>query len=103
MSKGSILQGDAAKNLPKLGELFKVLGDSTRLKIVFLLMNGACNVGEIAQKLMMEQSAISHQLRVLRHARLVSAEKQGKNVLYTLDDHHVSTLISQALEHVMHE
>lgn len=102
MGKESIFQEGVALHLPKLSELFKVLGDNTRLKILYLLMNGSCRVGEIAEAMDMEQSAISHQLRVLRRARLVSSEKQGKNVLYSLDDYHVSTLIGQGLEHVMH-
>lgn len=102
MSKESILKEGAALYLPKLSELFKVLGDNTRLRILYLLMNGACKVCEITEATGMEQSAISHQLRVLRKARLVTCEKKGKNVFYSLDDDHVNMLIGQGIEHVMH-
>lgn len=85
-----------------LAELFKVLGDPTRLSIVRLLLERDMCVSEIADAIDMGQSAVSHQLRVLRQARLVSFQKDGKTVWYRLNDHHVTTLISQGLEHVGH-
>lgn len=84
-----------------LAEVFKVLGDQTRIKILSLLAaeEELC-VCDIAEALEMGQSAISHQLRVLRTARLVKFRKEGKEALYSLDDHHVLTLMAQGLEHV---
>ncbi len=85
----------------ELAEVFKVLGDQTRIKILSLLAaeEELC-VCDIAEALEMGQSAISHQLRVLRTARLVKFRKEGKEALYSLDDHHVLTLMAQGLEHV---
>ena len=85
----------------ELAEVFKVLGDQTRIKILSLLAaeEELC-VCDIAEALEMGQSAISHRLRVLRTARLVKFRKEGKEALYSLDDHHVLTLMAQGLEHV---
>ena len=84
-----------------LADLFKVLGDKTRIKILSLLAaeNELC-VCDIAESLQMGQSAISHQLRVLRAARLVKFRKAGKEAFYALDDDHVLTLMHQGLDHV---
>lgn len=85
----------------RLAEIFKVLGDKTRIKLLSLL---ACEkelcVCDIAAALDMQQSAISHQLRVLRAARLVKFRKDGKEAYYSLDDDHVVRLMNQGLEHV---
>ncbi len=85
----------------RLAEVFKVLGDQTRIKLLALLASEQemC-VCDIAEALGMGQSAISHQLRVLRDARLVKFRKLGKEALYSLDDDHVVTLMGQGLEHV---
>ena len=85
----------------ELAEVFKVLGDQTRIKILSLLAaeEELC-VCDIAEALEMGQSAISHQLRVLRTARLVKFRKEGKEALYSLDEHNVLTLMAQGLEHV---
>lgn len=88
--------------LQDLAELFKVLGDFTRLRIVKHLMNKEMCVSEIADTMDMGQSAISHQLRVLRQARLVTFRKEGKTAWYSLNDEHVYTLLSQGIEHVSH-
>ncbi len=93
----------SASVLLTLSNLFKILGDNTRLRILHLLIHGERSVGHIAVAMGMEQSAISHQLRVLRQARLVTFRKEGKTALYSLDDNHVEMLISQGLEHVLHE
>lgn len=85
-----------------LAELFKVLGDPTRLRIVRLLLEKEMCVSDIADAMDMGQSAISHQLRVLRQARLVTFRKEGKTAWYRLNDHHVVVLIEQGLEHVSH-
>lgn len=84
-----------------LSNLFKVFGDSTRLKIMKLLEISPCYVGEIANKLEMSLSAVSHQLRILRAEKLVKAIKQGKEVLYSLDDDHVTQIINIGITHIL--
>jgi len=83
-----------------LAELFKALGDYTRVRILFALSVNELCVCALAEVLDMSQSAISHQLRLLRAAKLVRYRKDGKNVYYALDDDHVRNLISQGLEHI---
>lgn len=86
--------------LYELADLFKVFGDSTRIKILYVLYENEMCVFDIAKILNMTQSAISHQLRVLKQNRLVKYRKEGKTVLYTLADEHVFTILSQGIEHV---
>ena len=83
-----------------LAEFFSVIGDSTRIKILYLLFNGECCVCDISEKLGMSMSAISHQLRVLKNSRIVKYRKVGKSVLYSLDDDHVKTIINMGVEHI---
>lgn len=85
-----------------LSELFKSFGDQTRLKILFALSKEEMCVCDIAALLDMTQSAISHQLRVLRNVRLIKYTKKGKTVYYSLDDHHVDSIFKQGLDHVEH-
>lgn len=85
-----------------MGELFKSFGDPTRLKILYALSNKEMCVCDIAALLDMSQSAISHQLRVLRNVRLVKNRKVGKTVYYSLDDNHVFTILEQGIEHIDH-
>lgn len=85
-----------------LADIFKILGDPTRIKMLSLLSaEGELCVCDIAEALGMGQSAISHQLRVLRAARLVKFRKDGKEAIYSLDDDHVVKLMNQGLEHVL--
>ena len=83
-----------------LAELFRVFGDSTRIKILYVLVESDMSVGDIAQALNMTQSSISHQLRVLKQSRLVRFRREGKNIVYSLADDHVHTIMSQGLEHL---
>ena len=83
-----------------LAELFKNFADSTRIKILFDLFNGEKNVTEICEDLEMNQSAISHQLKILKTSKLVSARRDGKSVYYALADDHVKTIIAMGKEHV---
>lgn len=85
-----------------MSELFKTLGDPTRIKILFALSKEEMCVCDIAALLNMSQSAISHQLRVLRNVRLVKNQKVGKSVYYSLDDDHVKGIFEQGMEHVQH-
>lgn len=82
-------------------ELLKVFGDATRIRIIFVLCQGELCVRDIAGILEMTQSAISHQLRVLKQARLVSTRRDGKTIFYSLCDDHVKTIFYHAVEHVM--
>lgn len=82
-------------------ELLKVFGDSTRIRIIFVLCKGELCVRDIAEHLKMTQSAISHQLRVLKQARLVSTRREGKTIFYSLCDEHVKTIFCHAIEHAM--
>jgi len=83
-----------------LAEFFKVLGDATRIKILYVLLEGERCVNDIAAALFMSQSSISHQLRVLKQNRLVKFRRDGKTFYYSLADHHVVNILSQGLEHI---
>ena len=83
-----------------LCELFRIFGDSTRIRILYVLFEAEMCVCDIAQLLGMTQSAISHQLRALKNARLVKSRREGKTVFYSLADDHVKTIIDQGIEHV---
>ena len=84
-----------------LTELFRVFGDSTRIRILYALFEAELCVCDIAALLGMTQSAISHQLRALKNVRLVRSRREGKTVYYSLADSHVRTMIDQGLEHVL--
>ena len=88
------------EKLYDLAELFKVFADSTRIKILYALFEAELCVCDIAQLLGLTQSAVSHQLRVLKAGRLVKPRKDGKTVFYSLADDHVRTLIAQGMEHI---
>ena len=83
-----------------LGDFFKILGDSTRIKILIALFQSEMCVCDIAALLGMTQSAISHQLRVLKQGRLVKHRKEGKVVYYSLDDDHIKHIVDQGLTHI---
>ncbi len=83
-----------------LTTLFKTFGDSTRIRILYALSEADLCVGDIAGLLQMSQSAISHQLKVLRRCKLVKFRKHGRSAVYSLADSHVKTILSQGLEHV---
>ena len=84
----------------ELAELFKIFGDSTRIRILYVLFESEMCVCDIAQLLGMTQSAISHQLQVLKKSKLVKYRRQGKTVFYSLADAHVRTIIGQGMEHI---
>ena len=83
-----------------LAELFKVFGDSTRIRILYVLFEAELCVCDIAQTLNMTKSAISHQLRILKQSKLVKNRREGKQVFYSLADDHVRTIIAQGREHI---
>lgn len=86
--------------LADVAELFKIFGNLTRVRIIFVLFQHEECVMDIAQKLEMTQSAISHQLRVLKQSRLVTSRREGKTIFYALADSHISSIFGQALEHI---
>jgi len=83
-----------------LAELFKVFGDSTRIRILSVLLGEEMCVCDLAEVLAMNQSAISHQLKILKQAKLVKNRRDGKQVYYSLSDDHVSTILAMGLEHI---
>ena len=85
-----------------LADLFRVFGDSTRIRILYALYEGELCVCDLADLLGMTQSAVSHQLRTLKDAKLVRFRREGKSILYSLDDHHVRQILSVGLEHLLH-
>ena len=89
----------AEETLFDLAELFKIFGDSTRIKILYVLFESEMCVCDIAQLLGMSQSAISHQLQVLKKSKLVKYRRKGKTVFYSLADSHVRTILGQGMEH----
>ena len=85
----------------ELADLFKVFGDSTRLRIMVKLSDDEMSVSDIADALKMEQSTISHQLRVLRQNKLVRVRRDGKQIYYALDDDHVKKIIEMGVDHIL--
>ena len=96
---GDLLNTDDAATL---AELFRTLGDPNRLRIISVLMHHELCVHDITELVELSQSAVSHQLRVLRQMRLVRTRKEGRNVYYALDDDHVRELFRLSLEHISH-
>lgn len=88
------------QQLMDLAEFFRVFGDSTRIKILYVLSQSEMCVCDIANLLKMGQSAISHQLRVLKQMRLVKFRRDGKTVFYSLADGHIETILAQGMEHI---
>lgn len=86
--------------LYNLAELFKVFGDSTRIRILYVLFEAEVCVCDLASALNMNQSAISHQLKILKQNKLVKARREGKSVFYSLADDHVRTIIAKGQEHI---
>ena len=100
MNKGNTILTPDAKELDALSELHKTLGDYTRIRILWLLMEREWCVSELAGEMKMTESAISHQLRILRSARLVNGRKAGKNVFYTLADEHIRWILEKTYDHI---
>lgn len=94
------------QHLPKeeilvdLADFFKVFGDATRVKILYVLLQSEMCVCDLAEVLQMTQSAISHQLRVLKQAKLVKNRREGKTVFYSLADGHIQTILNQGMDHI---
>ena len=91
----------AEETLKELADFYKVFGDATRVKILFVLLQAGMCVCDLAETLGMTQSAISHQLRVLKQMKLVKNRRDGKTVYYSLADGHIQNIISQGMEHIL--
>ena len=89
-----------ARDVDGLTEIFRVLGDPTRVRILDVLSRDELNVGDIAGRLGVTESAVSHQLRLLRNTRIVRSRREGRMIFYALDDKHVLALFRQGLKHV---
>lgn len=89
-----------AEALKALADFFKVFGDSTRIRILYVLLQSEMCVCDLAQTLNMSQSAISHQLRMLKQMKLVVNRREGKTVFYSLADGHIETIMNQGMEHI---
>ncbi len=89
------------EHLYDLAELFKLFGDSTRMRILFVLFESEVCVCDLAEALHMTVSAISHQLKILKTSKLVKSRREGKSVFYSLADDHVRTIVSQGMEHIL--
>lgn len=94
------LRGMSEEELLEMADLFKMFADSTRIKILYDLFEGEKNVGEICEDIEMNQSAVSHQLKALKTAKLVRGRRDGKAIYYSLDDDHVKTIIAMGIEHL---
>ncbi len=99
LARRQLIPGAVSESLV---DLFKVLGDGTRLQLLAVLQAGELSVGELAATVGMTDSAVSHQLRTLRQAGVVRHRREGKSILYALDDHHVMSLLEQARRHAEH-
>jgi len=91
------------ETLYDLAELFKIFGDSTRIRILYVLSESELCVCDLAQLLGMSQNAVSHQLRVLKNSKLVRYRRSGKMIFYSLADDHVRRIINQGMEHIMED
>ena len=89
--------------LIELSELFRIFGDSTRIKILFALFRGEKNVTQICEAIDMNQSAVSHQLKILKTGKLIACRREGKSMIYSLADDHVKTIIAMGKEHIEEE
>ena len=97
----SLCQELPEEKIEELAEFFKMFGDSTRLRILLTLSEGETNVQGLEEKLSISQSAISHQLRLLKRLRLVKGRREGQFIYYSLDDEHVSSVLIKGLNHVL--
>jgi len=89
--------------LKKSASFFKVVGDETRIKILYTISNGELCVNEISEKVNMTKSAVSHQLKLLKDESLVKSRRDGKNIYYSLDDQHVVDMLNIAFKHIEHK
>ena len=87
----------------ELAELFAMFADTTRIRIIQILFGGEISVNDIAERLQLEQSVVSHQLRILRTANLIKPRREGRKMLYSLDDDHIGSIFKIGLSHILHK
>lgn len=97
------LQSLDEETLYFVSQTFKVLSDPTRIRILVLLSQKECSVNEIAHRLSLSQSSVSHQLRLLKNLRLVKFRRSGTSIYYSPDDQHVMSILKQTIHHVLHD
>jgi len=97
------MQNVSTDTLFELSEFFRIFGDTTRIRIIQLLMEHDVSVNDIAMTLGLEQSVVSHQLRILRSANLVRQRRDGRKIFYTLDDEHIGQIFNTGLAHILHK
>jgi len=85
----------------ELSEFFKIFGDNSRLRILAVLKSGEISVNDLSEMVGMSQSAVSHQLKILKQARVVKLRKEGKNIFYSLDDEHIDIILKLGIEHIL--
>lgn len=85
----------------ELSEFFKIFGDNSRLRILSVLRSGDISVNDLSEMVGMSQSAVSHQLKILKQARVVKLRKEGKNIFYSLDDEHIDIILKLGIEHIL--
>ena len=85
----------------ELSEFFKIFGDNSRLRILAALKSGEISVNDLSEMVGMSQSAVSHQLKILKQARVVKLRKEGKNIFYSLDDEHIDIILKLGIEHIL--
>ena len=103
MHKEPNTQNISLDTLFELSVFFKFFGDTTRIRVIHLLLSGEMSVSVIAEKLNLEQSVVSHQLRILRTANLVKPTRDGRKIYYSLDDEHVGEIFNTGLAHILHK
>ncbi len=97
----SVEEAYTMKQVSALSELFKIFGDSTRIRILCAMLDTERCVNDIAGLLRMSQSSVSHQLRILKTSKLVKSRREGKSIFYSLDDEHVRAILNMGMEHIM--
>lgn len=103
MKRDCMLSSNDTSALSRTVTFFKALGDDTRLRILCTLSGGEMSVGDIAERLSLTISAVSHQLRLLKNEGLVRSRREGKSIYYALDDDHVTEILEKALMHTAHK
>lgn len=104
-SGGGLVKNSGSKfddsKFADLAEFYKIFGDPTRLKILLSLKDGEASVNDLAKRVNMTQSAVSHQLRILKQARLAKVKREGKNSFYSYDDEHIHLILKLGIEHIL--
>lgn len=96
------IKSPSQEHLNTLADFFKIMADTTRLKIIYTLYQSEMYVDDLSKTIKVSQSAVSHQLRILKQMRIVKSRRQGRMIYYSLDDHHIYKILKAGLEHISH-